>query len=50
MQVFINDMLKGKGRMDGAKLWPIACLGGRSQLLLLLLCVCDKALYHDAAL
>ena len=28
MPVFINDMLKGEGRMDGAKLWPITCLGG----------------------
>ncbi|DBA79816.1 TPA: hypothetical protein ACH3X1_008476 [Trebouxia sp. C0004] len=41
-----HSMLKGEGRMDGAKLWPVACLGGRSQLLRL--CVCDKALYHDA--
>ncbi len=46
MPVFVNDMLKGEGKMDGAKLWPIACLGGRPQLLLL--CVFDKALYHDA--
>ena len=46
MPVFVNNILKGEGRMDGAKLWPVAYLGGRSQLLLL--CVCDKALYHDA--
>jgi len=46
MSVLVNSMLKGEGRMDGAKLWPVACLGGRPQLLLL--CVCDKALYHDA--
>ena len=45
MSVLVNSMLKGKGRVDGAKLWLVACLGGGPQLLLL--CVCDKALYHD---
>ncbi len=45
MPVLVSSVLKGKGRMDGAKLWPVACLGGRPQLLLL--CVYDKALYHD---
>ena len=39
-------MLKGAGRIAGAKLWPVACLGGRPQCLLL--CVCDKAPYHGA--
>ena len=24
MPVLVNDMLKGKGRVGGAKLWPIA--------------------------
>ena len=32
MPVLVNSMLKGEGRMDGAKLWPVACLGGRPQL------------------
>ena len=46
MSVLVNSMLKGEGRMDSAKLWPVACLGGRPQLLLL--CVCDKALNYSA--
>ena len=29
MPVLVNSMLKGEGRMNGAKLWPVACLGGR---------------------
>ncbi len=28
MPVLVNDMLKGEGRMDGAKLCPVPCLGG----------------------
>jgi len=48
MPVLVNTMLQSEGRMDGAKLWPVACLGGRPQLLLL--CVCDKALYHDVGI
>jgi len=48
MPMLVNSMLKGESRMDGAKLWPVACLGGRPQLLLL--CVCDKALYHDVSI
>ena len=39
MPVFVNDMLKSEGRMDGAKLRPVACLGGGPQLLLF--CVLD---------
>ncbi len=35
MPVFVNDMLKGEGKMNGAKLWPIACPDGGLQLLLL---------------
>ena len=31
MSVLVNSMLKGEGRMDSAKLWPVACLGGRPQ-------------------
>ncbi len=45
MPVFVHDMLKGKGRMDGVKLRPITYLGGGPQLLLLR--VLDKVLYHD---
>ena len=48
MPVFVNDMLKGEGRVDGAKLGPIACLSVGAQLLLL--CVLDQALYHDAGI
>ena len=46
--MLVNSMLKGEGRMNGAKLWLVACLGGRLQLLLL--CVCDKTLYYDAGI
>ena len=48
MPVLVNDMLKGKGKMDGAKLWQTTCLGGGPQLLLL--CVLDKAMYRDAGM
>ena len=46
MPVLVNDMLKAKGRVDGAKLWPIPCLSAGPQLLQL--SVLDQALYHDA--
>ena len=48
MPVLVNDMLKGEGRVDGAKLWAIACLSAGSQLFLL--SVLDQTLYHDASI
>jgi len=48
MPVLVNDMLKGEGRVDGAKLWEIACLSAESQLFLL--SVLDQTLYHDASI
>ena len=48
MSVLVNDMLKGKGKVTGAKLWAIACLSARSQLLLL--SVLFQALHHDAGI
>ena len=41
-------MLKGEGRVIGAKLWAIACLSDVPQLLLL--SVLDQALHHDASI
>ena len=43
MFVFVTEMLRGQGRMNGAKLWPVGCVG--DGLTLLLLCVLDKALH-----
>ncbi len=54
MHVLGDDMLKGEGRMRGAKFQPnwivyrIAYLGGVLQLLLI--CILDKALYHDVGM
>ena len=45
MPVLANDMLKGEGRVDGAKLRPLHCLNAEPQLLQL-----DQALYHDAGI
>ena len=33
--VLVNAMLSSKGIGHGAEVWPVACLGGRAQLLLL---------------
>ena len=48
MPVLVNDMLKGEGRVDGAKLWAIAYLSAGSQLFLH--SVLDQTLYNDASI
>ena len=48
MSVLVNDMLQRNGLIDGAQVWPKACLGGRSKLMIL--CVLDQALYEDASI
>ena len=46
--MFVNDALQHKCLMDGAVLWPVACLSGRTEALLL--CVLDQALNQDASI
>ena len=46
--MLVNDVLQHKCLMDGAVLWPVACLSGRSEALLL--CVLDQALNQDACI
>ena len=46
--VLVNDVLQHRCLMDGAVLWPVACLSGRSEALLL--CVLDQALNQDASI
>ncbi len=41
-------MLQNKGLMDGAVLWPVACLSRRPQIMLL--CELNKALNQDASI
>jgi len=46
--VLVNDVLQNKGLMDGAVLWPVACLSRRPQIMLL--CEVDQALNQDASI
>ena len=46
--VLVNDVLQHKSLMEGAVLRPVACLSGRSEVLLL--CVLDQALRQDASI
>ena len=46
--VFVNDVLQHKCLMDGAVPWPVACLSGRSEAVLL--CALDQALNQDASI
>ena len=46
--VLVNDVLQHKSLMDGAVLRPVACLSGRSEVLLLR--VLDQALRQDASM
>ena len=48
MSVFVDDMLQSEGLMDSAKLWTIACLGWRAQLLFL--SIGDQSMRQNASI